>query len=296
MSTPSDSRRELPNTYFVQDRSNQDELARLQIQDQMLTSGMGGTLPEQDDATIFRRVLDVGCGTGGWLIEAAKTYPTMTEIVGIDVSGKMLKYARAQAGAQQVSDRVEFRLMDALDTLEFPDGYFDLVNQRLGWSFLRTWEWPKLIDELRRVTRADGVIRITEGGWMTGNSEALMNLHHLALKASFTSGHLFTEDDNASLIDHLPRLLRQYGVQNVQIQTHDLTFPAGTTEGNDFYEDIGHLFHISLPFFRKWARVPDDYEMIYQQMLEETLRPDFLGRWTLLTAWGSNPSRATYRQ
>ncbi len=38
------SRRELPNTYFVQDRSNEDEFARLQVLDRMLTTGMGGAL------------------------------------------------------------------------------------------------------------------------------------------------------------------------------------------------------------------------------------------------------------
>src|SRR6202023_551771 len=102
------------------DRSNKEELSRLQIQDQMITAGMGGVLPEQPDPTIFQRVLDVGCGTGGWLIEMAKTYPSMSLLVGVDVSSKMLEYARTQAAAQQVDDRVHFASMDALLILEFP--------------------------------------------------------------------------------------------------------------------------------------------------------------------------------
>ncbi|GAC1368002.1 MAG: hypothetical protein NVS2B12_28200 [Ktedonobacteraceae bacterium] len=287
MATNPDPQQGQNSTYFVQERSNQEELARLQIQDQMLTRGMGGVLPEQPEPAAFRRVLDVACGTGGWLIEAAKAYPTMTELVGVDISGKMLDYARAQAKAQQVDDRVRFLTMDALRTLEFPDAHFDLVNQRLGWSYLRTWEWPKILDEFRRVVKADGVVRITEGGWMTGNSEALMTLHRLALQASFQSGHLFAEDNNASVIENLPRLLERYGVSHVQTSSHELTFPAGTQAGDDFYSDIQHLFSVSIPFFRKWARLPADYNTIYQQMLKETRQPDFVGRWTMLTAWGT---------
>ena len=128
---PTNPRREHASTYFVQDRSNQEELSRLQVQDQMLTRGMGGVLPEQPDPTIFHRVLDVGCGTGNWLIEAARTYPTMSLLIGIDISNKMVEIAREQAKAQQVNDRVEFHVMDALRALEFSDNYFDLVNLRL---------------------------------------------------------------------------------------------------------------------------------------------------------------------
>src|SRR5689334_21717163 len=96
-------KREHPSTYFVQDRSNLDEMIRLHIQDRMLTVGMGGVLAEQTDPTIFQTVLDVGCGTGDWLIEAAKTFPTMKRLVGIDISAKMLDYARTQAEEQGVS-------------------------------------------------------------------------------------------------------------------------------------------------------------------------------------------------
>jgi trans-aconitate methyltransferase len=55
-------------------------MARQDIQDKMLTTGMGGVLPElagRVDYSCLQRVLDVGCGTGGWLMETARTYPTI---------------------------------------------------------------------------------------------------------------------------------------------------------------------------------------------------------------------------
>jgi hypothetical protein len=78
MPTPLDRRvNDNPSTYFVQDRKNQKELNRVTIQDRMVTALMGGVLAEQPDPTVFHRVLDVGCGTGGWALEAGQTYPTM---------------------------------------------------------------------------------------------------------------------------------------------------------------------------------------------------------------------------
>ena len=61
MSARRDPRQEYGGTYFVQDGSNEEELTRVAIQDQMITAGMGGVPPEQSDPTHLRRVLDVGC-------------------------------------------------------------------------------------------------------------------------------------------------------------------------------------------------------------------------------------------
>src|SRR5436305_5314003 len=105
---------------------------------------MGGVLPEQLDPTLLRRVLDVGCGTGGWLIETAKTYLMIENLVVADISSTILAHARTQAQAQHLDPRGAFRVMDALRMLECSGSSFDLVNQRAGASWLRTWEWTKV--------------------------------------------------------------------------------------------------------------------------------------------------------
>jgi SAM-dependent methyltransferase len=69
--------------------------------------------------------------------------------------------------------------------LEFPPDSFDLVNQRLGMSYLRTWDWPKLLSEYQRITRPGGVIRITEGDFPASRSAALTRLSTLFISACF---------------------------------------------------------------------------------------------------------------
>ena len=290
MSTSPESRREQYGTYFVRDRSNKDEIKRLQIQDQMMTAGMGGALPEQQDPTTFQRVLDVGCGTGGWLIAVAKTYPSVARAVGIDINGKMIEYARAQVEAEQVSDRVEFRVMDALSVLEFPTDSFDLVNMRFGQSYLRKWDWPNVLSEFQRVTRPGGVIRVTESdAHLDMNSPALMHLGEISFEALYNAGHSFAEN---GVINDLKRLLKQYtGISEVHTQVHKLEYRAGTVAGQHYYEDVKHMYRTLLPFMSKWTRVPDDYEQIYQQALVEIQQPGFVANWTLLTAWGTVPEK-----
>ncbi|HLZ62358.1 MAG TPA: class I SAM-dependent methyltransferase [Ktedonosporobacter sp.] len=280
------------STYFVQDRSNRDELNRLQLQDQIITAGMGGVLAEQADPTLFQHVLDVGCGTGGWLIEVASTYPTISLLIGVDISDRMLKYARTQAESRQVNDRVEFHLMDALRTLDFPDHHFHLVNQRYGGSYLRTWDWPELLERYHRLTKPGGMVRITEPNMITeSSSSALLRLSEISwLGALQQSGHLFTPD-RSGITAGIPRLLHQFGFQNVQTRAHVLHYRAGTPEGESFSEVTRHFYRNLLPFFRKWTDVPDDYETIYQQMLNDMQQPDFEVTWRLDTIWGSKAPR-----
>jgi ubiquinone/menaquinone biosynthesis C-methylase UbiE len=286
MSTPEDPRSEQSSTYFVQDRSNEAELNRLLVQDRMLTASMGGVLAEQLDPGSLRRVLDVGCGTGGWLIDVAQTYPSIELLVGVDVSNRMVEYARSQAGIKQVEDRVEFRTMDALRMLEFPSEYFDLVNQRTAAGYLRTWDWPKLLQEYWRVLRLKGVARITEGAWLGKSTSPTLNrLLELVMAAFYQAGHSFTPTSDG-VISALAPLLQRQGFQQVQTCSHAPEYHAGTPMGQRFFEDMQLTFRTVLPFLKKWIRVPNDYEEIYAQALEEMQQPDFVATGDLLTVWG----------
>jgi ubiquinone/menaquinone biosynthesis C-methylase UbiE len=178
--------------------------------------------------------------------------------------------------------------MDALRMLEFPTGYFDLVNQRGGMSWLRSWDWRKLLAEYQRVCRPGGVVRITEGEWWMSNSPALERHTQLFLQALHHAGYFFTQS-NDGLTRELVRLLRQHGLSHVQTRPCSKEYRPGTLEWQRFAENIALTFHTGLPFLRKWARVPDDYENLCQQALSEMRQPDFVATWNLLTAWGYAP-------
>jgi ubiquinone/menaquinone biosynthesis C-methylase UbiE len=285
MLTPSRSHQERPNTYIVQDPSYQ-EIQRLQFQEQMMTLALGGVLPEQIEPMYFRSVLDVACGTGGWLIELAQIYPTISRLVGVDINRCIIDAAAAEAEARQVQDRVKFRVMDALSRFEWSDNSFDLANLRFASSFLRTWEWPHVLRELRRVARPGGIIRLTESDLPEqSSSPALLHLFRILIQAYAIAGKSFRPLANG-VTEELAGLLEQQEIQNVQTCVYRPEVHAGTTRGQLFVEDMKYLFRTHLPFLQKWTRVPDDYEALYEQMLRELEQPDFVVTSQVITAWG----------
>jgi ubiquinone/menaquinone biosynthesis C-methylase UbiE len=290
MTTPNKGERsnksERSHTYAVQDTSSESELTRLIKQNAMLNAAMEGVLPEQEHPEKLRRILDIACGSGNWAMDVADTYPEVS-VIGVDISQRMMNYARSQVRERQLADRVEFHVMDALLSLEFPNSFFDLVNIRLAFGFMRTWDWPKLFSEMLRVTKYKGIIRVTEEDLIhPNNGPSYTQIMEISVCGFYRAGHLF-EDQSSSIIDNMPRLFVQHGVSNIQTRAHMLAFHAGTPEGHAYYEDMKHAFHNIKPFLEKRGCAPPDYDAIYQQALEEMQRPDFHVTWPFLTVWGN---------
>jgi ubiquinone/menaquinone biosynthesis C-methylase UbiE len=180
--------------------------------------------------------------------------------------------------------------MDALNSLEFPNASFDLVNLRFGVSFVRTWDWPRLLSELMRVVRPGGVVRLTDEEIIhQSTSPAAMQFCEMLLCALFRSGHLFAQE-STGLTAHLALLLSRHGCLQVQAKAYTLQYQAGTPEGQAYVEDGMHVLRTLRPFLQKWGCMSKDYNAIHRQVLEEIQQPDFCATWHLLMAWGIKPS------
>src|SRR5579883_1637046 len=284
MTQPSQSS-EHPSTYIVQDRENQEELARLTLLDRLLTESMGGVLAELPEPAALQRVLDIGCATGGWALETAQTYPTISLVIGIDISQRMITYARQQAQAAALAERVEFHVMDALRMLEFPSHFFDLVNLRLGGSWLRTWDWPKLLSEIYRVTRFGGIVRIIEQELLHRiSSQAGARMNEMVMLAFYRAGHLFAPEATG-LTAHLPSLLTRHKFVDVQERTYPLEYQAGTPATEAYTKDMVAASHTLRPFLQKWGCLSADYDQLCQQLAKDGESPDFHSVWTFHAIW-----------
>jgi SAM-dependent methyltransferase len=186
--------------------------------------------------------------------------------------------------------------MDALRLLDFPENTFDLVNIRFGVSFLRIWDWAKLLQEMQRVVVHGGVVRLTECGIgpVSSTSPALLHLFDLLRQAFYRSGRLFYES-RTSVLEALDPLMVQQGCRAVQTRSSLLHYQAGTPACHAFYEDWKRGFRMLLPFLVKWGCASDTYNEDIQQALENMQGAAFEATVDLLTIWGSSDEHFSFK-
>jgi phosphatidylethanolamine/phosphatidyl-N-methylethanolamine N-methyltransferase len=101
------------------------------------------------------RVLDIGIGTGCNLPH----YPAEVELVGIDLSRRMLE--RAQQRAAALRRPVRLAPMNLLQ-LDFPDDAFDTVVATFVLLCVPEYLQTAALRELRRVCKPDGIILLLD--------------------------------------------------------------------------------------------------------------------------------------
>jgi ubiquinone/menaquinone biosynthesis C-methylase UbiE len=186
-----------PGAYFYANvpgrifRSAQDRLATM----------VDEFLPE--DA---RLVIDVGSGPGSLSIGIAKRRPGL-RVLGVDLSGTMVRIARKNAGALS---NLEFRQENAAE-LSAADESADMV---VSSEAMHHWRKPvQVLDEFHRVLRPGGRAWIFDGRddfseadqkeWFSGAPSLLKTRPALALQRTILRTHGFTPSEWETLVPSL---------------------------------------------------------------------------------------------
>ncbi len=272
---------------YVLDAENAAEMARLMLQDRLLTQAMGGVLPEQGDLSNVYRVLDIGCGPGGWLLDLVVQHAHI-QGVGIDISRLMMEYANNLTATQGLAT-LQFRVMDATGPLDFPDHTFDLVNGRLLTGVLSTQQWPSLLQECMRITRPGGILRFTEAEYGFTNSPAFDLLQgKMGSLALYRAGHSFSPHARTVGTTNMLRfLLRQAGCQQLQYQAHAIDYSSGTEAHESNVQNMLIFHKLYQPFLvQMQVASQEELQRLYEHMEEEVQAEDFCAVDYFLTVWG----------
>lgn len=271
---------------------NATRMAHILLRDRYITQSMGGIFSELREGLSpnVHRILDFGCGPGGWVIDVAYAYPKI-EVIGIDFRYDMVEYARAQVREHRL-ENANFKTMDVLKSLDFPDGYFDLVNIRFMVGFLHSSIWPTVLQECFRILRPRGIIRLTDSDndGLT-NSAACEKLLGIATQALHREGYGFSPDGRSyGITPMLEKLLHDVGCQNVQRKPNLLDFSFGTELRSIQCQHYMVAFKLAQPMFTKTeVATQEEIDQALKQMPIEMLTRDFRGLWYILTAWGEKP-------
>src|SRR5215467_4144917 len=287
MQTPSESSQN--ESTYVFDSESAAEMARLLDQELLVSKQMGGLLEERPDFANIHRVLDIGCGPGGWVQEVTFAHPEI-EVIGIDISQTMIQYARVQAKVQGL-DNARFLLMDATKPLEFPDNFFDLINARFMISFLHSNTWPKLIQECWRITRSGGAIRMTEAENGGTSSPAFEKLFSRFAHALQLAGRSFSpEGNNFGITSKLGYFLLKAGYQRIRKTPHIIDYSTGEEAHEGTYRDWMVMLKVVQPFLVAMkVTTPEEAEALYQQAMIEMRAQDFTALSYFLSVWGEKP-------
>jgi ubiquinone/menaquinone biosynthesis C-methylase UbiE len=276
-----------PNSYVI-DAESAAEMARLMRQDQAMTAGMGGPLSEIDLNDV-QHVLDLACGPAGWALDLAYTYSDM-EIMGIDISERMIAYASTQALVQQ-RNNVSFRVMDILKPLDLPDNSFDLVNARFLSSFLQRENWSWLFREILRIVRPGGIVRLTEPEAGMTNKPHLEQAIHVGMQAMGRAGLNFSPHGyHYGIVHMLPSFFRQADLPIQGQRAHFIEYSFGTEAHESFYHDLTLALHLFEPLVVKMQlATAQEWRELTRRGLAEMYEEDFCAAWMLLTVWGEKP-------
>ncbi len=132
---------------------------RLDFQHQMLYRALGrnyGAPLRQP-----QKILDVGCGTGRWVVEMAMQFP-QANLTGIDITPVNVTALLAQITPPP--DNLVFIQGDILQGLPFAPASFDYVHQRFLSAALPEGQWPRVIQEIVRVVHPGGWVELGEFG------------------------------------------------------------------------------------------------------------------------------------
>jgi arsenite methyltransferase len=137
------------------------------------------------------QVLDVGCGNGIFVLEAAKHLKTGKGI-GIDIwdhsaGQQTADDFRRNAQIEGVADRVELREVDAR-TMPFADASFNVIFASLSLHHMgNRADRAQVVKEMVRVLKPGGIILLYDAFPVIGGAKH--DLHHLGLKFQRLDGH-----------------------------------------------------------------------------------------------------------
>jgi len=280
------SEQEIVEGYWL--ATNAAESKRLLVQHRYFTQALGGLLPRSIPVRQVHKILDVGCGPGGWALDLTRKYSHIS-VTGIDNSCIAITDATRVAQMNGVHS-VTFEQMDATKPLRFANGSFDLVHMRSASPFIQPAMWPQVITELVRVLRPGGWLVLVDYEQGPTSSAAFNRISMLSMQAVRAAKlslapHSLTIGAAVRLYSFL---LNAY-LFDVSYTIHGVDFGSGNNVDAPMFIDelLAGAANIK-PFLTRLGLIESeqDFDALIEKVREELTQPDACGYAYLIAATG----------
>ncbi|KAI0357437.1 hypothetical protein OH77DRAFT_100776 [Trametes cingulata] len=140
-------------------RSYDRQVVDLDVCDNLWQQQLGGSITMHVFETAPARVLELGCGTGTWILNAAREWKD-SYFVGVDVVP--LHPDLIQVGSFDLATRITWVQANFLERLPFPDEEFDYVRVVRVARGVPEDKWDSLFEEITRVMKPGGAFEMWE--------------------------------------------------------------------------------------------------------------------------------------
>lgn len=181
------------------------------------------------------KVLEVGCGTGYFTQELARSG---ADVIAIDVSPELLEIAKANCSAPNV----RYEIQNAYE-LSYPDSVFDSV---VGSSVLHHLEIEAALREIYRVLKLGGSVHFTEPNMLNPQVAIQKNVPWIKRKLGDSP------DETAFFRWPLRRVLEQTGYRDIRIAPFDFLHPKTPVPLIDRLNTLGRLLE-NVPIISEFA-------------------------------------------
>lgn len=144
----------------------------------------------------LRSVLDIGCGSGGFIFELSKIMPSVKKFVGIDLNPDAINFARSISGSPE---NLEFRNIGLGDVHD----QFDLVTIVHVLEHIPDWE-DFLLDVQKKTNLVYISVPLEASVWMSLRKNVLLNQY-----LKYGHIHFFNEP-------FLLKILQEFGFEIIR--------------------------------------------------------------------------------
>lgn len=171
------------------------------------------------DLRLGESVLDIGCGTGQTLLQAAKRVGARGEVIGVDVAPLLLKIAQ-----QRTEPLSQVRLIEAdAQSLDLPSKSMDAIFSRFG---VMSFADPvAAFANFRRILRPEG--RLAFSCWRSLRDN---ELDYFPVSAVGVQSTIDETPFNFANPEYVRHILSVAGFREIDVQSYDETVSSGNLD------------------------------------------------------------------